>query len=135
MKITCDYQTAIDMIERAKGCLLNIETDDDRAERRTALAVAALNVSLRDVAAAAPAIRIAFSMSRFMYELRRVDRDFVKEIEKHDNAAAQKFTRAQTLLSAALSSNPENVQARTALGELYLDRFLNAEKKMNSGDV
>lgn len=68
-------------------------------------------------------------------DIRRQDRAFQKSIQEHETSIAQKFTRAQGLLSAALSAQPENVTARKTLGQLYLDRFINAEKERKTADV
>lgn len=57
------------------------------------------------------------------------------EMESKDISVAQKYTQAQTLLSAALSAEPENGAARRALGELYLERFLRAERDGNATDM
>lgn len=68
-------------------------------------------------------------------EHRQQERVLDKTIQEHETSIAQKFTQAQTLLSSALSTHPENAQARRTLGQLYLDRFLNAEREHKMADV
>lgn len=62
-------------------------------------------------------------------------RELRARIEEASLAAARLYTRAQTLLSSALSSDPDHVPARRALGELYLERFRRAEAERNPADA
>lgn len=62
-------------------------------------------------------------------------RQLRSELETRESQVARSYTEAQTLLAAALSANPENRQARNALGELYLERFLRADAEGIPGDV
>ena len=56
-------------------------------------------------------------------------RTLVEDIEKLESTIANEYTRAQTILTSALSASSENSHARRALGDLYMERFLRAEKE------
>ncbi len=56
-------------------------------------------------------------------------------IEEASLQAARLYTRAQTLLSSAIANDADHGPARRALGELYLERFHQAEKERNPSDA
>ena len=64
-------------------------------------------------------------------ELRRLR----EEVEQKETLLARKYTEAQALLSAALAEWPENTRVRRTLGELYLERFLEADAERNTKDA
>lgn len=68
-------------------------------------------------------------------EVKRRLRSLKGEIEAMEISVAKDYTQAQTLLSAAVAAHPENIQARRALGELYLERFLRAEREHKTTDA
>ncbi len=57
------------------------------------------------------------------------------EIESTEISMAETFTRAQAILSTALATDADNARARRALGELYLERFLRAERDQSTTDM
>ena len=59
----------------------------------------------------------------------------VQEIEAREISVAQKYIQVQTKLSSALAAEPDNSAARRALGELYLERFLRAEREKSKTDM
>ncbi len=57
------------------------------------------------------------------------------ELDEAELSVARLGARAQSLLSASLTAHAENARARRTLGDLYLERFLRAERERNQTDM
>ena len=68
-------------------------------------------------------------------DTKRQLRELRREREASEITVARLYTQVQTLLAAALVASPSDTRARRALGELYLERFLEADRDGDKKDA
>ncbi len=68
-------------------------------------------------------------------EDRRRERELLARMEAKAIEVATLYTRAQTLLSSGLAADPESAVMRRLLADLYLEKFLQADREGKQADL